>query len=130
MSRDILSTLLDQLIKEKISHLEGRFQKEEKDLTTLDGDMKIIESKWLSNNLIECTTDCTSMTDRILAKLKEKEEEAKKKAESKHLKTEPSKPSKSVASARKPMKRNQTEAHIKTAKQSHEAPKKTIPNSK
>ena len=70
------------------------------------------------------------MTDRILAKMKEKEEEAKKKAESKHLKTEPSKPSKSVASARKPMKRNQTEAHIKTAKQSHEAPKKTIPNSK
>ena len=45
MSRDILSTLLDQLINEKISHLEGRFQKEEKDLTTLDGDMKIIESK-------------------------------------------------------------------------------------
>lgn len=45
MSRDILSTLLDQLIKEKLSHLEGRFQREEKDLTTLDGDMKIIESK-------------------------------------------------------------------------------------
>ena len=45
MSREILSTLLDQLIKEKLSHLEGRFQHKEKELSTLDGDMKKIESK-------------------------------------------------------------------------------------
>ena len=72
------------------------------------------------------------MTDRILAKLKEKEEEEKKKAESKHLKTEPNKHPKTAASGKKPIKRNQTEAHIKPVKQAggHEAPKKTIPNSK
>lgn len=50
MSREILSTLLDQL-KEKLSHLEGKFQREEKELSTLDGDMKKIESKFLPNLL-------------------------------------------------------------------------------
>ena len=38
MSREVLGSLLDQLIKEKLSHLEGRCQQEEKDLTLLDGD--------------------------------------------------------------------------------------------
>lgn len=45
MSREVLGTLLDQLIKEKLNHLEGRCEQEKKDLTLLDEDMKKIESK-------------------------------------------------------------------------------------
>ena len=103
-NREILLSLLKQLLDEKLQPLEKRNTNEIKDLGTLAVSMKTIEKN------VKASCD---MTNRIIEKMKQKAEEEKKKKEATtHKRSQSMGGSSKTANGKRTMARNKTEANL------------------
>ena len=103
-NREILLSLLKQLLDEKLQPLEKRNTNEIKDLGTLAVSMKTIEKN------VKASCD---MTNRIIEKMKQKAEEEKKKKEAMmHKRSQSMGGSSKTTNGKRTMARNKTEANL------------------
>lgn len=102
-NREILISLLKQLLDDKLQPLEKRNTNEIKDLGTLAVSMKTIEKN------VKASCD---MTNRIIEKMKQKAEEEKKKKEAMTHKRSQSMGASAKTNGKRTMARNKTEANL------------------